>query len=77
MTTDTPTAPTPNDNGFLPLDTTEPHPLTTEISDNRKRLHSTDNDGGKTVIIKRRNASLYQSQDDNDNSDTVNVYQDY
>ena len=65
MTTDTPTAPTSNDNSFLPLDTTVTHPLTTETSaDNRKRLHTSDNNSSsRTVVIKRRNASLYQSQD--------------
>ena len=77
MTTDTPTAQTPNDNDFLPLDTTETHPLTTETLENRKRLHNIDS--GRTVVIKRRNASLYQSQDNDDNidSNSVDVYQDY
>lgn len=76
MTTDTPTAQTSNDNDFLPLDTTETHPLATETSENRKRLNT---DGGGTIVIKRRNASLYQSQDndDNINSDSVDAYQDY
>ena len=38
------------------LDTTETHPLTT---DTRKRPHN-----DKPVVIKRRNASLYQSNND-------------
>ena len=71
MTTDTPTAPTPNDNDFIPLDTTETHPLTTETSENRKRLHTDDNNTGRTVVIKRRNASLYQSQDNDNNDSTI------
>lgn len=72
MTTDTPTAPTSNDNDdFIPLDTTETRPsLTTDTSDNRKRLHSDDKNTERTVIIKRRNASLYQSQDNDDDSNS-------
>ena len=79
MTTDTPTAQTSNDNDFLPLDTTETHPLTTETSEIRKRSHNTT-DGRGTIVIKRRNASLYQSQDNDDNTDSNSVdvvYQDY
>lgn len=78
MTKDTPTAPT-SDNDFIPLDTTETHPLTTETLENRKRLHTaTDDDTRRTgVIIKRRNASLYQSPEDNDTNSSQDVYHDY
>lgn len=71
ITTDTPIAPTYNDNGFLPLDTTETHPLTIDTLEDRKRSLSEGN-SGRTVIIKRRNASLYQSQDDDDNNTNSN-----
>ena len=75
---DTPTAPMCNDNDFLPLVTTETHPLTTDTSENRKRLHN-GNNSERTIVIKRRNASLYQSQDDNDDTDnnSPHVYHDY
>ena len=62
-------APLPNNNEFLPLDTscTVTQGLT-EMTENRKRFHNDDNNGKRNVVIKRRNASLYQSQDNDDNN---------
>ena len=55
-----------NNNDFLPLDTSC---TGTQGTENRKRLHNdNDNNVKRNVVIKRRNASLYQSQDNDDSN---------